>query len=89
MNTPVPGGEYVDIIGLPHHTSARHPQMSMLNRAAQFSPFAALSGHEAMIEETARVTERRHGPDEEAARQLNAMLQRLCRLESRHPRVAV
>lgn len=37
--------EYDDIINLPHHVSARHPQMSMLARAAQFAPFAAVSGH--------------------------------------------
>lgn len=37
--------EYDDIINLPHHVSKRHPQMSMLSRAAQFAPFAAVSGH--------------------------------------------
>lgn len=37
--------EYGDIINLPHHVSKRHPQMSMLARAAQFAPFAAVSGH--------------------------------------------
>ena len=47
---------YDDIIGLPHHVSAKHPQMPMLERAAQFSPFAALTGYEAVIDETARFT---------------------------------
>jgi len=42
---------YDDIINLPHHVSKRHPQMSMLNRAAQFAPFAALTGYEAAISE--------------------------------------
>ena len=37
--------EYDDIINMPHHVSATHPQMSMHDRAAQFSPFAALTGH--------------------------------------------
>ena len=46
-------GAYDDIINLPHHVSKKHPQMSMLQRAAQFAPFAALSGHEEAIEETA------------------------------------
>ena len=41
---------YDDIINLPHHVSQRHPRMSMYNRAAQFSPFAALTGYEKAIE---------------------------------------
>ena len=48
---------YADIINLPHHVSSRHPQMSMEKRAAQFSPFAAMVGHEAAIQETARLTD--------------------------------
>ena len=44
---------YDDIINLPHHVSDKHPQMSMLQRAAQFAPFAALTGHDRAIEETA------------------------------------
>ena len=42
---------YEDIINLPHHVSAKHPRMSMIKRAAQFSPFAALTGYEKAIEE--------------------------------------
>ena len=49
-------GPYDDIINLPHPVSQRHPQMSMHDRAAQFSPFAALTGHGAAIEETERET---------------------------------
>lgn len=45
---------YDDIIDLPHHVSKRHPQMSMHQRAAQFAPFAALSGYEEAIEEAER-----------------------------------
>ena len=52
-------GAYDDIIDLPHPTSARHPRMSMAERAAQFSPFAALTGHGAAIRETARLTDRK------------------------------
>ena len=48
---------YADIIDLPHHVSTRHPQMPMEKRAAQFSPFAAMVGHDAAIRETARLTE--------------------------------
>jgi len=50
---------YDDIIGLPHHRSAKHPAMSMTDRAAQFSPFAALTGYGAVIAETGRTTEAR------------------------------
>ena len=52
-------GAYDDIINLPHPTSARHPRMSMIDRAAQFSPFQALSGHGDAIRETARLTDRK------------------------------
>ncbi len=50
-------GKYDDIINLPHHTSRKRPRMSALNRAAQFAPFAALTGYDAAIKEKARVTE--------------------------------
>ena len=49
-------GAYEDIINLPHPTSAKHPRMPMADRAAQFSPFQALSGFGSAIRETARVT---------------------------------
>ena len=45
--------DYSDIIDLPHHTSARHPRMDAGMRAAQFAPFAALTGYDEVIEETA------------------------------------
>lgn len=48
---------YDDIIHLPHHVSVRHPQMSASQRAAQFAPFAALTGHGRAIEETAKKNE--------------------------------
>lgn len=47
---------YEDIINLPHHVSSKRPQMPMLDRAAQFSPFAALTGYDDAIHETARLT---------------------------------
>lgn len=46
--------KYNDIIDLPHHVSKKHPQMSIHDRAAQFAPFAALTGHEEAIEDTAK-----------------------------------
>lgn len=50
-------GPFDDIINLPHHVSVSHPHMSNIERAAQFSPFAALTGFEGAIEETARLTD--------------------------------
>ncbi len=50
-------GKYDDMIDMPHHVSVKHPQMAIEDRAAQFSPFAALTGHEAAIRETARMAE--------------------------------
>ena len=50
-------GKYDDILFLPHPTSRKHPRMSAMDRAAQFSPFAALTGYEETIEETGRLTE--------------------------------
>ena len=47
-------GQYDDIINLPHHVSKRHPQMPIWNRAAQFAPFAALTGYEDAIKDTAQ-----------------------------------
>ncbi|MBQ5343508.1 MAG: hypothetical protein J6Z24_08670 [Oscillospiraceae bacterium] len=49
--------EYDDIIGLPHHTSSRHPRLPMSSRAAQFAPFAALTGFEGVIAEKGRLTD--------------------------------
>lgn len=51
--------KYEDIIHLQHPTSANHPQMPIEDRAAQFSPFAALTGHEDAIRETQRRVEER------------------------------
>lgn len=49
--------KYDDIIDLPHPVSPKHPRMSLEDRAAQFSPFAALTGYEAAISEAARMTD--------------------------------
>lgn len=68
---------YEDILYLEHHVSKKHPQMSIYNRAAQFAPFAALTGHQAAIEEAARVTDIRMELDEEMKEQLNVKLQKI------------
>ena len=67
-------GKYDDMIHLPHPTSSRHPRMSMADRAAQFSPFAALSGHEDAIRETARLTTERAELSESRKEELNEQL---------------
>ena len=64
-------GKYDDIINLPHPTSKKHPRMSRQNRAAQFSPFAALTGYHEAILETERIAENKRELSEEAANELN------------------
>lgn len=68
-------GRYDDIINLPHHVSATRPQMSMMDRAAQFSPFAALTGYDAAIKETGRLTDEKIEMDAEALNILNMKFQ--------------
>lgn len=67
-------GPYDDIIDLPHHVSTSRPRMSVLDRAAQFSPFAALTGFEDAVKETARLTDERMDLDEDAKAALNVRL---------------
>ncbi len=71
---------YKDIINLPHHVSKTHPHMSITERAAQFSPFAALTGHGDAIRETARLTEGRIFLDEDMLVRLDEKLAELARL---------
>lgn len=66
--------EYADIINLPHHVSKTRPQMSMRDRAAQFSPFAALTGYDAAIRETARLTDEKIDLDENSKAGLDEKL---------------
>ena len=65
---------YDDIINLPHPTSKTHPRMPLYNRATQFSPFAALTGHDAAIAETARRTDEKHQLSEDTIAELNEKL---------------
>lgn len=82
-------GPYDDIINLPHPTSAKHPRMPLYDRAAQFSPFAALSGHGAAIEETARLTDRRIELDEDTKAMLDLKQQILADRIAERPEVSV
>lgn len=82
-------GEYDDIINLPRHVSTKHPQMSTINRAAQFSPFAALTGYETAIKETARLTDERVELDEYTKEILNDRLQRLSEQLKENPEIEI
>ena len=67
--------QYEDIINLPHHVSPTRPQMPMSDRAAQFAPFAALTGYDAAIKETGRLTDEKIELDEEALTALDMKYQ--------------
>ncbi len=70
-------GRYDDIINLEHPVSKRHSRMSAHDRAAQFSPFAALTGYNEIISETGRMTDARPELDEEQQRCLNEVFSRI------------
>ena len=81
--------DYEDIIYLPHHVSETHPRMSRLNRAAQFSPFAALTGYGAAIQEAGRLTDRKIQLDEDSQAVLDRKLAILREQMSKHLEVTV
>lgn len=80
---------YNDIINLPHPVSQKHPQMSLYDRAAQFSPFAALTGHEEAIRETARQTEAWVDLDEDRKEELNEKMQEIVEHLNEAPEVTL
>ena len=82
-------GQYDDIIRLPHPDSPKHPRMSLYDRAAQFSPFAALTGHSAAIAETGRLTDRRVELDEYEMTRVDAELQHLQELLPGRPTASI
>lgn len=82
-------GRYDDIINLPHPVSQRHPQMPLADRAAQFSPFAALTGLDAALQETARLTDQRITLDEYERAELDKTLQALREAAPQHPAVEI
>ena len=81
--------KYAAIAGVPHHVSRVHPQMSMEDRAAQFSPFAALTGYEDVILETQRLTDEKVELDEEALALLDEKYQMLMRRMDEQPVVQI
>ena len=82
-------GPYDDIIDLPHYVSVKHPHMPMIDRAAQFSPFAALTGYDAAIKETARLTGERLDLDDCEKAALNNKLQLLLNRIAERPYVSI
>lgn len=81
--------DYRDIINLPYQKSKKHPPMPMRDRAAQFAPFAALSGYEEAIAETARRTDSRPEPDDDTLALLNERLRLIMDTISEKPAVMI
>lgn len=82
-------GRYDDIIDLPHHVSTAHSHMSMIDRAAQFQPFRALTGYEDAVRETARLTDERLELTEDEKAVLDRRLQELADRIDRQPQVTL
>ena len=81
--------EYDDIINLPHHVSKTRPPMKAIDRAAQFSPFAALTGYDAAIKETARLTDKKLELDESMKDALSRRLQIIADWMKKRPEISI
>ena len=81
--------KYEDIIGLPHHVSQRHPHMPVSDRAAQFAPFAALTGYGDVIKETARQTEERPELSEDERAALDYKLHAVLSIPGQKPEIKI
>ena len=81
--------QYDDIINLPHHISKKHPQMSLYARSAQFAPFAALTGYEEAVKETARETNERIDIEDELKSILDGKLQIILEQINNHPEISI
>ena len=82
-------GRYDDIINLPHHVSPTRKRMPMIDRAAQFSPFAALTGYDASIREAGRLTDRQIDFDVDGKLMLDEKLRRLAEHIKEQPQVTI
>ena len=80
---------YEDIVDLPHHVSRKHPQPTMADRAARFTPFAAITGYEEMVLEEARVTDDRIEMDESSKAALNEKLNMILEFIDEQPEVSI
>lgn len=81
--------DYEDILNLPHHVSKTRPQMSMLDRAAQFSPFAALTGYDDAIKETGRLTDEKIEMDEDRKAALDMKQAYLIEMIDEQPEISI
>ena len=81
--------KYKDIMDLPHHQSAKHPRMSMVERAAQFGSFAALTGHSDAIKEESRLVDKKEELNEEQVNELNSKLLFICDNIQNKPQITV
>lgn len=81
--------KYADIIDLPHHQSEKRPKMSNYDRAAQFSPFAALTGYADSIKETARLTDEYSEPLEEMKAIMNEKILFLMEQLENQPEITI
>lgn len=82
-------GDYDDIINLPHYEPKRHPRMSMMARAAQFAPFAAVASHDAAIREEGRVTDEWTDIGESESKELNHKMTSLIARQAELPLVTI
>ena len=85
----MPVNNYDDIINLPHHVSETRPRMSQRDRAAQFSPFAALTGYDSEIKETARLTDEKLVLDDYAISRIDSCLQILIDNAQERPTISI
>ena len=81
--------EYDDIIHLPHYEPKRHPRMPMAARAAQFAPFAAVTGHDAAIKEEGRITDSWTELGDTGNDELNRKMEQVITLLPQHPIVTI
>lgn len=82
-------GIYDDMFHLPHHVSDTHPHMAIIDRAAQFSPFAALTGYDAAVRETERLTDERIELDEYEKETLSERIQMLADNIKKEPQIEI
>lgn len=82
-------GKYDDILNMPHHVSSTRPHMSMHDRAAQFSPFSALTGYDDTVKETARLTDEKQELTADRITDLNQKIAFLTEHAEERPEITI